>query len=1020
MIDNEDRLVLPDSWHKHLHPRRGGLPGPAVKVSRKAPDAVRAYNLGASAHLESTFAHPGSAPELVERAREYLAGRTDPTGAAVVTATLAARPARPGDLARDAHLDAWVAEHGVGFASRAVAELSTIFVAWNGWDRSGGHRDLEVRFRRSGDHLHQWWMEAAFLRRLRTILAEGIGPALAPLLIAGVGRSAADDLRLQAEALAALPSDEAFAALVERLDTKHVQPAVLEAARRFPVRALRLLAPEAGGTSKAAGAAGELLAGHVQAHRRLAEQVLPALPEGAREVVERILKESERAPDAPVSALPSLLREPPWTRERAAAAPAVVAGLTPSPERAVSWAPGEREAWAASARPATAEDADWDAEVLAFREGTMQERPARRLLLHGPEELVRPLLADWRPRHFWYTDDWLPALVARFELDALPHALEAADANPAGNAHVLVPFLDAEAARLAANWLARLKSARPAARAWFARHGAAGVLPLVPAALGRAGRARREAESALLLVAAESGADPIVQAARDAHGPEAAAAVAALLATDPLDLLPPRIPEAGAWADPAVLPQLFLKDGRGALPDEATAHVVTMLALSKPGEVYAGVDAVRAFVTPESLARFSWGVFRRWQAAGAPAKEGWAFTQLGRLGDDETVRALTPIIRAWPGEGGHQKAVAGLEVLAEIGTEVALMHLHGIAQRVKFKGLRTRAQEKIDEVASGLGLTPERLADRLVPDFGLDAQGSMTLDYGPRRFSVGFDEQLRPYVTDEDGTPRKALPKPGAKDDPELAPAAYKAFGTLKKDVRTVAADQVRRLEESMVTRRRWAAAEFRDLLAAHPLLRHIMRRLVWLSVDGGETTAFRLAEDGTFADVEDDLFTPPATAAIGVAHPLELGDALPAWAGVFADYEILQPFPQLGRPVHALTAEERASGRLTRFEGFAVPFGRVLALTKRGWERGIPLDAGVERWISRAVPGGRYVVIDLDPGFSVGLVDHFPEQGLEHVWISDRPADFLPRVGTPYTFGELDAVTASEILADLTTLSEG
>ncbi|MEW2358436.1 WYL domain-containing protein, partial [Spirillospora sp. NPDC029432] len=31
----------------------------------------------------------------------------------------------------------------------------------------------------------------------------------------------------------------------------------------------------------------------------------------------------------------------------------------------------------------------------------------------------------------------------------------------------------------------------------------------------------------------------------------------------------------------------------------------------------------------------------------------------------------------------------------------------------------------------------------------------------------------QPYVVDGSGKPRKTLPKPGAKDDPELAPAAY-------------------------------------------------------------------------------------------------------------------------------------------------------------------------------------------------------------------------------------------------------
>ncbi|MFV2180102.1 DUF4132 domain-containing protein, partial [Actinomadura sp. LOL_011] len=92
-------------------------------------------------------------------------------------------------------------------------------------------------------------------------------------------------------------------------------------------------------------------------------------------------------------------------------------------------------------------------------------------------------------------------------------------------------------------------------------------------------------------------------------------------------------------------------------------------------------------------------------------------------------------------------------------------------------------------------------------------------------------------------------PKPGANDDPELAPAAYKRFSGLKKDVRTVAADRLARLERDMVTGRRRSAAEFREHLAGHPLVGHLVRRLVWRVVDG---PAFRVAEDGTFADSSD------------------------------------------------------------------------------------------------------------------------------------------------------------------------
>ncbi|MFD0566808.1 DUF4132 domain-containing protein [Kitasatospora saccharophila] len=645
-----------------------------------------------------------------------------------------------------------------------------------------------------------------------------------------------------------------------------------------------------------------------------------------------------------------------------------------------------------------------------------------RLLTQGPAEVLAPFVADWRPADLWRGAEYLPAVVAEYGPAALPMALHVARAQPANLAPLLLPFLEVRAARQLADGLVRLKSVQPTARSWFARHGTAGALLLVPDAVGPTGRARAGAEQALRLVAADVGGAELLAAVTARYGDPAAEAVAEVLAADPLEIaLPARMPVLPSWARPAVLPQLLLRapveGSEAALPAEAAGHVLTMLALSKPGEPYPGLAVVAEACRADGLAAFGWALFEQWQQAGLPAKESWALHALGVLGDDTTVRLLTPVVREWPGQGAHQRAVEGLDVLAAIGTDAALLHLHGIAQRVKFKALKARAQEKIAEVAEGLGLTAEQLGDRLVPDLGLGPDGSTVIDYGSRTFTVGFDEQLRPYVKDADGKRRKDLPVPGVKDDPELAPAERKRFAALKKDARTLAADQIRRLEAAMVTERTWSTEEFTTLFVEHPLVWHLARRLVW-TVDG---TAFRVAEDRTFADVHDEPFELPADATVRLAHPLLLGEEQVAvWSELFADYEVLQPFPQLGRPVHRFTPEEAAANRLHRFEGRTVPVGRLLGLTKRGWERGAPQDAGVECWFSKRLGEGCHLVIALDEGIAVGMVDAFPDQTFQTVWLDSSPGSYWGSREYPLRYGDLDPVTASELLADLEEVTAG
>ncbi len=536
---------------------------------------------------------------------------------------------------------------------------------------------------------------------------------------------------------------------------------------------------------------------------------------------------------------------------------------------------------------------------------------------------------------------------------------------------------------------------------------------LVPDALGKAGPRQRGAEAALRRIAEHTPVADIVAATKGDHGDKAAEAVAALLNTDPLDFFPSGANQLHLTSelDLDVLPQVLLRDRTRALPRTATGHLVTMLALSKKDQIYPGVFLAREHLDPASLAELGWLLFE-WTG-----QADWALHALAAIGDDTTARRLVPVVRAWSGAGEPAKAKAGAAVLGAIGTDTALLYLSDIADKPPTKALGTAARDVLAQLAAQRGISADELVDQLVPDFGLDARGSLTLDYGPRQFTVGFDEQLKPYVADADGTRRKDLPKPGARDDQDLAPAAHQRFTALKKDVRTVADAQIRRFEQAMIGQRRWPVTEFRRLFVDHPLLWHLVRRLVWCTGEAGQF--FRVAEDRTFADVDDTTLTLPDTTLVGIAHPLHLGDSRADWVELFDDYQISQPFPQLHRAVYRLTEEERASTVLTRFHDTTVSTYRLATLAKRGWRRATLKESGVEPWISRPVSADSAVVVSLDPGMYAGDIRHYPEQRITAVWLDSRPEEHWDADSATTAFGTVDAVTASELLRELTELVE-
>lgn len=1072
---DENTFIPPSALGRAVYARRGEVRSRRTRI-RGAAETIRELLKEQQPRVTFMLSHLGKDATAAYSA--YVDGEPDPLGGAAVLASLAGCQYYIDETKIALVADAWLAEHGVVFATSALVETARL--RWDrdamGWPQPSVEAAGRVRSALAtatdddyaaavsalaDKHRRGQPIIAAFLAPTETELVEAVlreaakwdaqdlgwralmlnaistreqlervlpvrswdvsrSPKTLPTLVEALGGDLVAELvewsrdvpseerRKYLGQLAEIPTDEAFGALLGQAGEKHVAPVLMAAMKRYPLRALRVLATDG------SPAAAALLRGHLLTHPGMADQVAD-LPEAARRSAEAMVGGTERLPDA--TDLPTVLVTPPWTTARVTVKPLVVAGLSVPDElrnTVFDWLPGERESWAET----PVDDSPfhdltgWESVIDKYKSGTLHTSE-HYLFAQAPPELTAPLLREWQPRWLYGLDEWGRRIAAGYDRDGVEFLLRNTSGNPAAVARLLVPARDAAVAAAMAQWLVTAKSARPAARAWFARHELRAVPLVVPDAVGVPGARRGYAEAALRLIAGSAGVDAVAEAAA-AFGAEAVAAVRAVLAVDPLTVLPARLPVIGDWADPALLPQIRSRAGDTGLPIAATRHVLTILSLGKPGEPYAGAEILRAWADPASLAEFVWGLFRQWQQVEMPPKDGWVMTAIGLFGDDDTVRLLAPVIRIWPGEGRHQLAVTGLDVLAEIGTDVALMHLNGIANKVKFKGLKTKAQEKISEVAANLGLSADELADRLVPDFGLDAEGALVIDYGPRRFTVGFDEHLKPFVRDADGKQRKDLPKPGAKDDPDIADAAHKRFATLKKDVRTVAADQITRLEKAMTARREWTGAQFHELFVAHPLLWHVSRRLIWgIYEDGAPVGSFRLAEDRTLADVEDDTISLADDALVGIAHPVELGSAVQAWSEVFADYEILQPFPQLGRPVHS------ADVPLEKFVGITVTTGKVMGLIRRGWERGEPQDAGVEVWISKPLPDNQTAVINLDPGIAVGALDLFPEQKLESVWLNPGRGGDWSRNGRVLPLEDLDPITVSELIADLMELTE-
>lgn len=484
-----------------------------------------------------------------------------------------------------------------------------------------------------------------------------------------------------------------------------------------------------------------------------------------------------------------------------------------------------------------------------------------------------------------------------------------------------------------------------------------------------------------------------------------------------------------AWlfADPFA--PVHKKDGSEA--EEAYLQALCLCyANAAAQERSPAADTLAADLNTEELEQFAIAVFGKWMNNGAPAKSKWVLVLTAVHGGSPAIDLLLHHIREWADNARHAIAGEAAGALALNGSSAALMAVDNLSRKCKNRHVRAAAGMALQRAADALGITREELADKIVPDLGFDEKLCRVFDFGERQFQVYLTPALELEIFE--GEKRlKNLPKPGAKDDPEKSAAAVKDFKEMKKQMKAAIQSQRQRLEYVLLCDRKWTADSWRDLFIRKPVMHCFAIGLIWGVYENGKLVqSFRYMEDGTFNTADEEEYTLPEQAVIGLVHPLELDEELlAAWQEQLSDYEIAQPFPQLSRPVSRLADGEAEQTALTRFKGRKLNDLSLLGrMTKLGWDKGQAQDAGffyefVRTDISRqekaadgsVVRSGYHTELKFS-GMYIGVGGY--GQDMEEVEL-EEVVFYTPDSRTALKLEDVDPRYLSEIIAQLDSISE-
>ena len=328
------------------------------------------------------------------------------------------------------------------------------------------------------------------------------------------------------------------------------------------------------------------------------------------------------------------------------------------------------------------------------------------------------------------------------------------------------------------------------------------------------------------------------------------------------------------------------------------------------------------------------------------ASKPWIFLAISRWGDDDAIRILGEFARHWHVSNKNLRTSQSIKAFGECHrSDQALRELEYFISNAKTALTRNKAMQSLLSIAEARNVSLRELRDQVVSTHGFDPSGVKIIDLGRQKLVATILPNMTIELRNEKDKVIRSIPKGGKDDDPTKRAEAADWLANSRKELKRFATEQASRLEEMMIAGFEWTVPLWRSRFLDRPLLGILAQRILWTARNPTTNTSrtFRVAEDFTFADENDDELQFEDTEIITISHPMNwTGEEQATWKRIAIDYDLSPLFPQWDRETHLPTDEEKRGNEITRFYGRTVDHRQLRSrLARSGWQMGHIKESG-------------------------------------------------------------------------------
>lgn len=404
--------------------------------------------------------------------------------------------------------------------------------------------------------------------------------------------------------------------------------------------------------------------------------------------------------------------------------------------------------------------------------------------------------------------------------------------------------------------------------------------------------------------------------------------------------------------DENILSNIILKDKTNKAPLKIVQYVFMEYVALKEPSILKDCNKIAEFFDIDSFRNALDDIYSNWLDKKADTKLKNILIPYCIFQSEDKLLKLKTQIEEWALNSRGALAAHAVYAIALNASKFALVLVDTMSVKVKNNQVKNAAKDALKKTAKALEISEDELIDKIIPDLDFDKKGMRELHYGGeanRVFKLQIKNDFTIEVTDSNDKVLKSLPAPNSKDDKAISDASKKELTLIKKNIKMISSNQMRRLNKVLLNGRKWSYKTFTELFVENPIMNIFALKLIWGVYDEKNNLieSFRYMEDGSFNtfDEEEYIFEDSLKNKknITLVHPIELDeDKLSKWRNQLSDYEILQPINQLDLLFEEVKEEHIKNNKIISFEDKEITAGEIMSMAnKMSFERSRDIEDG-------------------------------------------------------------------------------